>query len=482
MLSLHILQIIGSLKEEEIAALNDFIYSPYFNKSKTIQKLWEVVKLREKKLDDPDFSNQELFEIVFEGKKYNYGTMKNLIHSFSVLLEQFLEIQFHREDKFQVDYNTLVYSIVKYYPEFFNKKFSRIIKEFKKTSEGSDYHFLYKYQLSRLAASFAAIESKRDKILFEQGDALVNFFIIHLFQVYHNIKIYYNAENYKQKGNIIEDLLEILDLERIMEKIRTNNPKDFEIVNLYYNLYLSLKDTDNSENFFNFKKLLLKSRNKIHLFEFEDLANSFVNLMQSRSYSGIEGSQKEFADFYKFLYKSNIFFSNTESKISLLNFSLYLKNYFEALDTEYAKLFYNENLSKLVEKDKETIINFYLAYESYVARDFNKALEYSAKLKMDIDRFKITVKDLQLKCYFELNETESFKYTLDSFRKLIYRRGTINNQKKEYTKNYLNLINLLFEYKVFHKDNLDEIKIQISERKMLNKEWIIAKLKEIEER
>lgn len=478
MLNSQAIKILRSLDSKEMEMLNDFIYSPFFNKSTTVHKFWEVIRSFYPDFSDDNIGKEKLFKLTFKGKKYNYGTMKNLIHNFTNLLEKFLEIKFHEEDKFQNDYNTLVYSIIKYYPDLFKKKFAIRMKEYNKISEGDDYHYLFKYQLIRLSSSFAALESKMEKTLFDQGDSLIYFFLIHLFQVNFNIKIFFDVKNYEQ-NNLVDELLKVLDLELIMKKIKANSEKDFKVVNLYYYMYLSTNHSENDEYYFKFKKFLFELHNVLNDYEFGSMASAVINTLQNRAYMGIKGTDKEISEFLKLLIKLKINVGNTDSKISLSNFSYNLRHFFEAEDKEYAEIFYKEYESKLLQSDKENMSNVFKAFNFYLDKDYNKALEYSAKIKNETHKFKVFVKSFQLKCYYELNEAEAFNYTLKAYRLLIYRKDTINSKRKEYSKSYLNTINALFEHKVFNKHDLGDIEVDISRNKMLNKEWIIKKLNEI---
>ena len=479
MISPQIITILRSLNEDETERLNDFIYSPFHNKSKTIHKFWEVLKTYYPEYDEKDMDQEELYSKIFDGKKYNYGTMKNLIHTFSGLLESFLDVTYHLEDKFQVHYNELMFCIIKYYPDLFSRKYTIMRKDFDKISEGADNHYTFKYMLLRLVANFASLQSNIDNILFEQGDTLIHFFLIQLFQIHYNLKVFYTSKNLIKQNNVIETVLKSLDLKSILSNIKESSPKDFKVVNLYYHMYLCTIQPENNEYFYAYKKLFFGSKKYLHVYEFEGLANTVINIYNNRSYLGVEGTLKETDEFFKELIRLKVEFGTTDSKISIIHFSKNLKCFFEAGDIEYAQSFYEKYISRLIQKDKEPMLNYYTANIYYYQKDYNKALEFANKIRPESDRFKIFIKEFQLRCYYELEEAIQFNYTLKAFRLLIYRDTALNENRKEYTKNFLNTMNSLFDYKVFKKQKLDDIKIEIRKNKMINKEWILQKLSEI---
>lgn len=482
MISAHIINILRSLDGNETERFNDFVYSPFHNKSKTIHKFWEILRKYYPEYKDEFMDKEYLFRLIFGAKKYNYGTMKNLIQTFLELLESFLNIVYHEEDRFQVRYNELAYCIIKFYPDLFKKKFSQVIKEYGKISEGADNHFIFKYQLLRLSASFGSLESKESTILFDQGDTLIHFMLIQLFQIHYNIKVFYNSKNLIQQDNQVEALLNSLSLIEIIDNVRKNNPEAFKAVNLYYYMYLCTDHPENDENFYTYIKLYLNSHKFLHRFEFEGLANTVINIFTNRSYLGIEGTSKETDEFIKKIIKLKVEFGNTDNRISIVHFSKTLKCFFEAEDSVYAQKFFEKYKSRLIEKDKEPMDNYYTANTYYLKKDYNKALEYANKIKAEPGRFKIFIKEFQLKCYYELDEAVQFNYTLKAFRLLVYREDSLNMNRKEYTKNFLNVINALFDCKVDKKQKLDDVKIEIKKNKMVNKEWIIQKLNEIEKK
>ena len=478
---MHNSQLIKTLRtfsKEELSSFNDFIYSPFFNKSKTVHKLWEELKKYYPDFENPALEKEKMFNTIFNGKEYNYGTMKNLIHSVTTLAEKFLEIYFHEQDKFQHDYNTLVYCIVKYYPEMFNKKFAKTMKDFDDSKEGMDFHYLYKYQLTRLGASFAGLESKRDTILYEQGESLIYFSLIHLFQVMHNMRILDN-ENHNRENNLTKEFIEGIDIEAFLEKVKKFSPKHYKVVSIYYYMYLCRKEPENDHYFNTFKDLVVGSKDFLHEYEFGAIANCVSNFVIEREYKGIKGSMKDAAEYQQFLIDTKFFMGETDSNISLLTLLHNLKVFSDAKDIERLQNFYESTKHKILKKDEDTAENFYFAYLYYAKSEYNKCLQYCARIKPEISQVKLRIKALQIKCYFELGEVNAFTYTLDAYRQLLYRADFINERIKNYTKNFLNSINSLFDYKYFQKGILSDIQFEISKNNMPNKEWITMKMEAI---
>lgn len=473
------IKILKSFNQHEINDFNDFLNSPYFNKSGTVIKLWDVINQYAPLYDNPELKKENLFRIVFRKKEYNYGTMKNLIHSFTTLLERYLELKFHEDDKFQNDYNSLVYCIVKFYPELFGRKFTKIMKDYKDLKEGVDLHYLFRYLIMRLGSSFGGLNDKLNYDIFKQGESLIYFFLIHFFQVQHNISVLKNRQNYIVKDNLMENFLNALDIKKLMGSIKKKSPKDFQVINLYYHIYLCRNEPGNNEYFFALKNMVFNSVDTLHEFEQEYALNALQNTLHNRADSGIVGAAKDTIEYYKFILKHSFNIGNTESKINFNLFCTAVKNLFEAKDKKTAQKFYAAYIEKTISDDKTNIENFYRAYSAFYERKFNNALEYSANIKPKIEKNKLSIKELQIRCYYELNESDAFKYSLDSFRHLLYRNESVSDNIKTFNKNFLNILNSLFEYKVSQKGNLDDIEFETKKINMINKEWILHKIDEL---
>lgn len=353
------------------------------------------------------------------------------------------------------------------------------MKAYENKCEGSDYHYLYKYQLTRLSSCLLALESRQEKIIFEQGESLIYFFLIHLFQVYFNIHVYIRVGNTPPDSFLVDEMLKLLDLKTLMERIKENNEMDYQVVSLYYHMYLSIKEPENDEYFYKFKSSVVGSKPLIDNEEFKSMANTVMGTLQNRLFKGIPGSQNETAEFFKQLFDMQHSFANTDDKIGLYQFSFILKIFFANSDLEHAESFYKLYSNKLLKNDQERMKNYYMAYLSFAKKDFSNALQFSSRIKYETDKYKLHVKEFELKCYYEMNDPEGFSFTLNSYRQAVYRDEQLPEERKELTKNFINAANSLFEIKGDGKGKLEDVKYEIANNRMYNKLWITKKMEEL---
>jgi len=476
-LPIHLLR---ELNEEEFSSLDDFIRSPYFNKSKTIIKLWEVVQKYAPAYDDEALDREKVFIRLFPGKEYNYGTMRNLVHSFNGLIEKFLTQKGLESFKFYQNYLLIRAALFFNVPEFFKKKLDKTISDYEEQSEVLNFHFLEKLMFLEIRNALTGIESGTSKLIFEESDSLLNLFFIKLFMIYSNTRSLKIDSSINNQIDSLEMFLSSVNLEKIMEFIEHKKPDDFKITGIYFYMYLARKEPEEEKYFLQFKNALERSEVKFGEYELSDLFTCLLNVSTERVFLGAKNSVKGKAEVLKLMLDKNILFNASHVVISFRMFGSVLQSLLAAEEFDYSDKFYNKYKHLLPETDAENMDNYYYAHKYFFEGDFNKALEFSAKIKPELDHYKNHIKDIQLKSYFEQNDYDSFAYCLDAYRQFIYRNKTIAEKTKEFYTNYFNALNSLFKYKISPDSSLDEISFMIDSNKMWDKEWVLKKMKLIQ--
>jgi hypothetical protein len=474
------IQLLREFQNDSLSTFDDFIRSPFFNKSKTVIKLWDVIKKYGPDYTSEKLEREKVFAAIFPGKKYNYGTMKNLLHSLNRVIERFLIQTELESSKFQQNYNLVRGAIVYNVSEFYKKRFDKFIEDYENPSKVLNLHFLEKLMMLEIRNALTGVESRTSKLIFDESDALLNFFFIKLFMVFSNTKSLKIDSSITDENDSLEMFISSVDLETMMKFIEQKKPEDFKITGLYYYMYLARKEPVNDEYFLQFKKALEHNEVNFGEFELSDLFTCLLNVSSERVYLGKTNSVKEKAEVLKLMLDRNIWFNANSAMISFRMFGTVLQALLAAEEFGYSEKFYKTYQHLLQEYDKENMDNYYYAHKYFFEGDFDRALEYSSRIKPELDHYKNHIKDIQLKSYFEQNDYGSFEYCLDAYRQFIYRNKTISEKNRQFYINYFNALNSLFKYKISPDSSLDEIKFMITSNKMWDKEWIIKKTNEIE--
>ncbi|MBE2225933.1 MAG: hypothetical protein IAE93_01260 [Ignavibacteria bacterium] len=100
MLRSRLFEVFCSLSHKDFKRFDDLVYSPYFNKSERIKKLWLFLKNNGD--SDDIFSKDKLAEVVFGNEKHSEANLRMVIAGFVKLVEEFQlqkEYEYNRMEK-----------------------------------------------------------------------------------------------------------------------------------------------------------------------------------------------------------------------------------------------------------------------------------------------------------------------------------------------------------------------------------------------
>ncbi|MCY7360674.1 MAG: hypothetical protein LH629_01190, partial [Ignavibacteria bacterium] len=169
-----------------------------------------------------------------------------------------------------------------------------------------------------------------------------------------------------------------------------------------------------------------------------------------------------------------------------LDKSLYhqiIRNALSLGEIKWAENFVKEYTPKLIRAHQKTMGALALGYIYYAKKDYANSLEYLNKVEFIDIRDKLHVRILSAKAYYELNNTESLFYYIDSSKHFIGNNIAIEaDTKNSYLKFFTYLKKLLLCKENVDEHNLNKLKIDIEHDKMLrlrHKNWLLDKLYEL---
>lgn len=485
MLNRHITGFIKSLLPEEIEKFDDFIRSPFFNKTKSLIALWDELKKYLPEFEIDELEKEKVFKKIFPGKSYNAGTMKNLLHSFNRLFKKFLvNIEFNYNE-FQQDYNLLSMCLYNTQFDFMRKKFEKIIEKYernKRNEKNDEFNNLYLHSLYYRRSQLEIINRKEifDKYIFKAGENLIYFTLTEISNIAHNIEVDMMNKKIKLDNNLPAAFLKSIDIDYLVNEIRKIDYNSALEVELYYYLYKSRIDLENDEVFEKTVRIYYDYCRVSESKRINGLSTPIFNICTQRDILGKPGSNRIKAEVAKYDLDNGLIISSTLKYIDKSLFAEYLKIFLNVNDFEYAEKFYRQHFDKLSEDEKDNINNLYDALKCLQKKEYNKSLEYISKINPNFKNSKAVIKNAHLKCYFELNDVQGFEYSLDAFRQYLYRDTSRGEFHTNLFLNYLTAMSGLFNMKNNPNQDKEEMKFYIENTKMQNKEYVLEKLKEIE--
>lgn len=158
---------------------------------------------------------------------------------------------------------------------------------------------------------------------------------------------------------------------------------------------------------------------------------------------------------------------------------------FEVGEFKWTKEFINNYINEVMEDLRKDTRQECIATKYYWEKNYEGSLRELAKITSGILQFKLNIKSLTLKIYYDLNETEQFYSHVDTYKHFILKNKLVHERISGYINNYINYSKRLFDIKnTAVPDNefeLSKLRKEISENQALTEKiWLLKKAEELE--
>ena len=122
-----------------------------------------------------------------------------------------------------------------------------------------------------------------------------------------------------------------------------------------------------------------------------------------------------------------------------------------------------------------------MALLNFEMRDYGKALEFLVKVRTEDFSYRLDIKLLQLKIYYEMNETESLLSLIDSYRHLLGKAKQLSDMFKNFHMNFIRYSEKLIRIRERGEtDELENLKQEVLGPNVpTGKPWLLEKIEEL---
>ena len=227
-------------------------------------------------------------------------------------------------------------------------------------------------------------------------------------------------------------------------------------------------------------KLALKQHKKLlPLEELRTLYNYAINYCIQKINSGDNSFYQETLELYQTMLDDEIIFVNgylTQwSYKNIITTGIRLHAY------DWTAQFIHQYKSRLLPEERDNAFSYNLASLYYAQQDYTNALLQLQDVEFTDPSYHLGAKIIQLKSYYELDETEAFFALIEAFKKYLLRNRQISDYRKKANLNFLKLAKLIFKLKTnqsyLTKKQIREKHAQIQEKMITwepiaNKTWL----------
>lgn len=475
-------RIFSTLSKEEFSDFEKFVNSPFFNRSKELIKLFCEVKKYYPEFTNSKLKFEKIYLKVYKGKQFNEGTIRNLFTDLGNLAERFLGF-INYENSFEFGLNKLSQTNARYLDKEFNKNYKEIFRD----NEIHEDNF-YKKNLNQfhLVTELDLFNDRRKIIPKDYSRNSLNeplftfFFAEFLFERSSQYSVM-SSEGSADKYDIVELFFDSVDVERIITGMKKNNSVHWKDIELYYSLYVTAQNKD--ESFYsNFEKSYKLFKERINgmtkqaqyrmYIWMRNVLNLNINIDDKELIQVLFQLGKEMVDKKIVLDKSG--------KMSAGIFVTLIHGAILVKEMDWASDFLENNIDYIDEVSKEDFYNYYKAKILSRQKKYIESNEHLLKIgKLDF-LFKTDSKVLQMLNFFELGYIETAFSQAETFRQFIIRNEPDAGGRREKCTNFLKYYLILLRKKAGIENDITIYNKELIYCKIIrNKDWLLEKFEEL---
>jgi len=482
--------LLKSFSEDDLKKFRRFLESPYFNTSKKVIDLFDLLcKFH------PDFKSKLLnketlyFRLHKDRKTYVDSTMRDLLSELLELMQRFLTYEnFELNCPVKFEYLST---------ELNNRQQSLLIYRLLRNTRDNfqneakfdtyNYYALHRLNLAYFNAGFTfnniiSAEEYNKNLDFVKFSTqhLFYFFISEYISEYINMVVYALNFNVKMSATC---WLDFININKLRDAFK--NANDSHLAQTYLAAYLAFKHLGNFKYYQDYKELILKHKST---FTPDEFYHHYMHLMNFLTISSsIRNDSKEYDQellnlYMEFIendyYKSSVsVYLQPELFRNMVLHGLAMKrfNWVDRLILISAK--------KLPPDLQDDMRNLAIAYLNFEKNDYYGAWHFLTKIKSPHYLFKYDIRNLALRIYYELGQFVETLNLIQNYRKFLQRTELISDEQKNKFANHLKYLEQLVKFRLGEKSG--EVGYYINQLnrsdKIYMKDWLLDKYTEYTE-
>lgn len=494
MLKSNAIEIIKSFSKLEMAEFNDFLWSPFFNKKRTIIKLFAEIMNYAPDFSDNKLEKEKLWNKIYPDKAFNYGVMKNLIHELTKLTEEFITQKEYRTRELQQFENLYTSLSKRNMKNVYLKKDSLLTKnfnenygKFKDITFDEYYGRLTKiYEVKIWDSSFNDQRENLNDDINGMVDSFVTGMLIHLININYLAKV----SSYNDKGTeidrnpaeiILNSISEVVS-KCLIDDIGNRSVFKSNIIKGYFLAHKAHLNENESSNYFEFKNFILNNYQSMPYNFLKDMDTYLLNVLSTNKDLTLD-KKSEFYSLHKFRHENNLIVDRN-NQLNSIQFIPWMFLFLDENSVTELEEYISCYKKFVTDEDREPSYLFANAMILFMKSDFKQALTIVNKIKFKSAMLKNILKKFTLMICYELRDFEGFNFAYDSYKHFLSygdwaKKDWVGHYIKK-TKIFAQIIDTLF--RLWDSGDKKEILLYEEEIKSLNidnKKWFLRKINEL---
>ncbi len=451
--------------------LRKYITSPYFNKHPVLIELFELFIHYINKPGLPHLDKEEIWKKLTPDKPFDDVRFRKLLSELLKLVESYLAQQVYEENPLhQATY--LIEAVGNLKMEKLYSSSMRTARRLSKQQlfKPANYYF-YQYQIESNFYDLQNSELRRESIT--NYEAIINnldsFFLAEKLRWYTSIL--------SRKSFVTYDY-NLLFIDEIIDHLKKYNYEKIPPVAIYYQIYLTQKETEIEEHYFKLKNLIEKYSLLFPINEANEIYSHAINYCISKVNQGNDKFLYEFLDINEDLLQKELLI---DGELSPWKFQNIVTIALRVGRFDWTNTFIHTYKNTLPDIYRENAVTFNLARLYFYQKEHDKVLSLLQTVEYEDIGYNLNSKAMLLGTYYELDEIEALYTFTDTFRVFLGRNKNITPKRKRSYLNLIKYVRKLTKLMPGDKKAVQTLKKEIEQASEVNsKKWLNEKIAELE--
>lgn len=464
-------QALQYLDNAEHKRLLKYLYSPYFNQSQALIRLYEIL-FRNIEKGKPGFDREAVWQKLFPGEPFDDVNFRKYCSDLLKQVEGFMAQEIMARDETKQSIHVLEFVVQKKMEVLYNSALRSARDTVEKKPYRSLDHYFNTYSIERLYYAMMDFDVKVNV----RANIEEISYNLDIFYWIEKLKLHSSALSQRKTGNY---QYKIHFADEIVKYLQQFPMDDVPELTIYFYTLLTLYDDENTDNYYKLRHLLDVYGGVMPQKEAVELYDSALHYCTGKLNKGIRLFLQEYFDLFENAIEKDIFLEKGELAPWRFNNIIGVALRLGKLD--WAENFINKYKSYLPPDNQENTFTFNLARVYFYQNKFEKVLALQRNLEYEDIGYNLISKSMLVLTYYELDEHDALDSFTESFRVFLNRHKNLPQQRRRSYLNLLKYVRRLTRLAPGDKDAIGKLRDEITRDKAVtvNHEWLLEKLAEL---
>ncbi len=427
-----LIKVLETLSTRERTRFREYVSSPYFNKNEKIGYLCDYVVEQLNANKAAALKKPVVYRKIYGRSEYKELRLNNLISDLLQLLYDFLADQHQEQQLIRKKNELLEWLLDRELHDLVDRNARRLRQLLDQENWRNHDHYFWEYQYDERMDSQSLAAGKRgyDESLQRKSDHLDLYYWCNKLRI---------ACDMASRNVVVNARYDCHHLDMLLTAFRENQHhlQAVPVLEVYHKTYQMITEGEDTEHYFALKELLAQHGSLFPQRELRVLYNYALNYCVKKINFGQTIFNREILDLYRVLLEEKIIFKNgylTQwSYINIIAAGIRLREF------DWTEQFIHDYAPSLLPEVKDNAYTYNLSSLYFEKKDYNAALDHLYEVEFTDAFYHMGAKLIQLKSYYELEETEAFFSLLEASRQYVLRNRQLSEYQKQSYGNFLKI-------------------------------------------